>query len=57
MYSLSDKQVVKTSDDVYYVVKGGTYDPYDLVPCSAEPEGSAIVQFLAVYIATGKNEE
>lgn len=40
----------------YFLAASGTFHPEDLVPCSVEPSGPAVVAFLAQFIATGANE-
>lgn len=40
----------------YFVAASGTFHPEDLVPCSLEPGGPAVVAFLAQFIATGEND-
>lgn len=41
----------------YFVAIGGVYQPFDLVMCSTVRLGLPVVAFLAIFIATGKNEE
>lgn len=56
MYTIATNAQVTSGNSVFYVKTGGTYAASDLVPCSATPGGLAVVQFLAVFVATGSNE-
>lgn len=46
----------RVNNTEYYTVESGDFEWNDLVKCSKSPDGEPECAFLAVFIATGKNE-